>query len=80
MTAAVLCQTVRRASYDSELEHNNCDLADFEESRGRMQELLKSRFHSKPPMSVIEIFRQFTPWNLPNLLSFIDLPYLQNSA
>jgi len=41
MTAAVLCQTVRRASYDSELEHNNCDLADFEESRGRMR-LLKS--------------------------------------
>ena len=31
-------------------------------------------------MSVIEILRQFTPWNLPNLLSFIDLPYLQNSA
>lgn len=28
-------QTVRRASYDSELEHNNCDHANFEESQGR---------------------------------------------
>jgi hypothetical protein len=30
-------QTVRRASYDSELEHNNCDHTNVEESQGRAQ-------------------------------------------
>jgi hypothetical protein len=30
-------QTERRASYDAELEHNNCDHANFEESHGRMR-------------------------------------------
>ncbi len=31
--------------YDSELEHNNCDLANFEESHGRMRGLLINCAH-----------------------------------
>jgi hypothetical protein len=49
MTAAVLCQTVRHASYDSELEHNNCDHPNFEESHGRTRGLLKSRVSAQNP-------------------------------
>lgn len=35
--------------YDSELEHNNCDLANFEEPHGRMRGLLKSGYWQLSP-------------------------------
>jgi hypothetical protein len=40
-------QTVRRAGHDSELEHNNCYHADFEESTGRTREFQSLKSGSK---------------------------------